>query len=639
MNQSAETQSQCSLAADTDAESCRLQAVLKQYFGHASFRQQQRDVIERAMNGHDSMVVMPTGGGKSLCYQLPAVVKALGAEGEGGAEGEEARYRGVSIVVSPLIALMEDQVTSLTVNGIGATYLNSSLSYAEVRERELKAMRGDYCMVYMAPERLMTSGGLNFLQRLEQTVGIHLIAIDEAHCISEWGHDFRPEYRMLGQLRDRFPGVPKMALTATATPVVCKDIVKQLNFHEPKIFQTGFERTNLFYEIRPKKDHFEQILRYLRANPQHEGIIYCQSRANCEKLAQKLQAHQISALPYHAGLESHLRSKHQHQFIYGDTKVICATIAFGMGIDKPDVRFVFHADLPRHIEGYYQETGRAGRDGLPADCILFYSSSDRMKIERFIAEKPSQEEQQRARWQLNQMMAFATTHRCRCIALLGYFGEEHGGDCQHCDNCKHPPTLLDESINGKKFLSTVARTEQRYGVNYIIDVLRGSMGEKVTKNHHENLSVHGIGKALSKKQWQTIADRLIEQKLLGISTDGYATVHLTELSIGFLKSDEPLMVAKIAEKNVGIRKTVTSGSLSDLPVEEGLFEKLRQMRRDLAHAEGVPPYMVFSDASLKQMAQDCPQSLDHFANISGVGAYKLEKYGKRFVDAIRLYFA
>ncbi len=619
-----------------DHSGCRLENVLKQTFGHASFRQLQRDVIERAMDGRDSMVVMPTGGGKSLCYQLPAVAKALNDEMTGVAD--ERKYRGVSIVVSPLIALMEDQVTSLTHNGIGATFLNSTLSYPEVIEREMKAMRGDYCMVYMAPERLMTGSGLNFMQRLEQSVGIHLIAIDEAHCISEWGHDFRPEYRMLGQLRDRFPGVPKMALTATATPEVCGDIVKQLNFHEPKIFQSGFERDNLFYEIRPKKDHFEQVLRYLRANPEHEGIIYCQSRAKCEKMAEKLQAHQISALAYHAGLDSAIRSENQHKFIYGQTKVICATIAFGMGIDKPDVRFVFHVDLPRHIEGYYQETGRGGRDGLPADCILFYSPGDRIQIERFISEKPSMEEQQRARRQLNQMVGFATTHQCRCVPLLGYFGEEHAGACGHCDNCKTPPTLVDEATNGKKFLSAVARTEQRFGVNYIVDVLRGSMAEKVTKNYHDKLSVHGIGNEHGKRQWQTIADRLIEAKLLGISTDGYATIHLTETSVAFMKGNEPLMVAKIIEKNVGVRKTVTSAGGSDLPVDEGLFETLRLMRRDMASDEGVPPYMVFSDASLKHMCQDCPQTLDAFANISGVGAYKLEKYGKVFVDAICAYF-
>lgn len=607
-----------------------LDQLLKQHFGHEAFRPQQRDIIDDAAAGRDVFVILPTGGGKSLCYQLPALA-------------DEA---GVTVVVSPLIALMQNQVDLLTANGIPATFLNSTLDLDELYQREQDAAAGKYRLVYMAPERLMSAPGRALLARMNVT----RFAIDEAHCISEWGHDFRPEYRMMGQLRTGFDGrfadVPIIALTATATPRVADDIVRELHLNDPAIHRGGFERANLYYEIRPKQKVVSQILDYLHENPLAEGIVYCQSRKRCDEIAGKIAEHGIAALPYHAGLDKDVRHANQHAFIFGDARVVCATIAFGMGVDKPDVRFVFHADLARHIEGYYQETGRAGRDGLPADCILFYSGGDRGKIEYFINQKETEAERQHAREQLEQVVKYCHTTGCRTTALLKHFGEVHDRPpegCGHCDNCLKPPKVIDATEDAQKLLSAVARTGQRFGISHVINVLRGSEAERVTSRGHHELSVHGIGKDQPAGHWRQLAELLIHDGQLALTADEYRTAYLTPGSKEVLRGEVKIELAqsRVAKPSSGGGErrrraaTTSPGVDPDLPIDEALFTRLRELRRDLARQQGVPPYVVFGDAALRQMAQSLPITDDAFLAVNGVGQTKLEKYGPQFLGVIR----
>ncbi len=591
-----------------------LNALLKQWFGHDSFRPTQRQVITDTLAGRDVFLVMPTGGGKSLCYQLPAVARD-----------------GVTVVISPLIALMQDQTKALADNGVACTVLNSSVEPPEITRREHAAVDGQFRLIYMAPERLMSPAGARLIEQLN----IALFAIDEAHCISEWGHDFRPEYRQLGTLRQRFRDTPIMALTATATPRVAEDIVAQLHLDNPAVYRGGFERTNLFYEVRRKDRTSDQIVRYLTDNPDHEGIIYCLSRDGTERMAQKLVQRGIRALPYHAGLPNEQRHQNQHDFVYGDCRVICATIAFGMGIDKPDVRFVIHADLPRHIEGYYQETGRAGRDGLPADCILFFSHGDRAKLEFFIEQKETEQEREHATWQLQQMINFAYTTGCRCVPLLGYFGEQYPGACGHCDNCRNPPEMQDATEDAQKLLSAVARTDQRFGLGHVIDVLRGNATEKVARYRHDDLSVFALGADLPVNHWRRVAEALMEADQLAQTTDQYPTLQLAPGSRAVLRGEADVRIVQPRVLKTK-REKPTAIPDEDLgPVDLDLFEKLRQLRRRLATEQAVPPYVVFSDASLRHMAQLQPVTPDTFAAVKGVGDHKLEKYGSIFMDAIR----
>lgn len=609
----------------TVADADHLNSLLKQHFGHDDFRPQQRAIIDDAVAGRDVFVILPTGGGKSLCYQLPAL----------------ADESGTTIVISPLIALMQNQVDLLTANGIPATFLNSTLDLDELYQREQDALAGKYRLVYMAPERLMAATGRALLSRLE----VSRFAIDEAHCISEWGHDFRPEYRMMGQLRTGFDGrfadTPLIALTATATPRVADDIVRELALRDPARHQGGFERTNLYYEIRPKQKVVPQILDYLHENPLAEGIVYCQSRKRCEEIADKIKASGVAALPYHAGLDPQVRHANQHAFIFGDARVVCATIAFGMGVDKPDVRFVFHADLARHIEGYYQETGRAGRDGLPADCILFYSGGDRAKIEFFINQKETEAEQDHARQQLEQVVKYCHTTGCRTTSLLEHFGEEHAGACGHCDNCIKPPNVVDATEDAQKLLSAVARTGQRFGTSHVINVLRGSEAERVTSRGHHELSVHGLGKHQPAGYWRQLTERLIQDGQLALSTDEFRTAFLTAESKLVLKGEVKVELAqsRVAKPSSErrVRATAVSGGGvdPDIPIDETLFATLRELRRDLARQQGVPPYVVFGDAALRQMAQSLPTNDDAFLKINGVGQTKLSRYGPQFLEAIQ----
>ena len=590
-----------------------LDALLKQHFGHNSFRAMQRQIITDALRRQDAFVLMPTGGGKSLCYQLPALLMP-----------------GVSIVVSPLIALMQDQVKALEANGVRATVLNSTVQYSQIIERQNQAAAGAFDLLYMAPERLMSDAGQRLLPRLD----VGLLAIDEAHCISEWGHDFRPEYRMLGRLRQDFPDVPIMALTATATPRVAQDIVEQLHLREPTTYRGRFERTNLYYQVRPKQKVFERVVRYLADNPDAEGIIYCLSRAATERMADKLKAKGVNALPYHAGLEKDQRAANQHEFVYGNARVIVATIAFGMGIDKPDVRFVIHADLPRNLEAYYQETGRAGRDGLEADCILFFSHADRSKIERFIEEKPSERERQLAYQLLQRMVNYAYATDCRCQKLLAYFGEQREGNCGHCDNCRLPPKIVDATEDARKLLSAVARTGQRFGILHVIDVLRGAQTQRIEQYRHHQLSVFGIGADQPAPHWRRLAEKLIHDKQLAVTGEEYPTVCLTADSKPVLRGqvNVAVTVPRVIKKAKATRTKTTEEDQS--PVDPELFAALRALRRRLADQQNVPPYVVFSDASLRGMTRRRPTSAEQFTEITGVGAHKLERYGQQFMQVI-----
>lgn len=596
----------------------RLTETLKQYFGHDTFRPMQRDIVERVCEGKDTFVVMPTGGGKSLCYQLPALMD-----------------EGTTVVISPLIALMQDQVAQLQQNGIRATLINSTLDRDEAFDRERRAIQGEYDLIYLAPERLMSTTGARLLRQLD----VSRFAIDEAHCISEWGHDFRPEYRMIGQLRDQFAGrfakTPIVALTATATPRVREDILSQLNLRDPAVYLGDFERSNLHYELRPKQNAVRQIGEYLKANPLSEGIIYCQSRRKCEELADKLRLSGVSAVPYHAGLDAAVREKNQHDFIYGEAKVVCATIAFGMGVDKPDVRFVIHADMPRSLEGYYQETGRAGRDGLAADCIFFYSGGDRGRVEHFIEQKEDEQERKHAYWQLQQVVSFAHATGCRMPQLLGYFGQEHPGACGHCDNCLSPPKLLDATVHSQKLLSAIARTDQRFGVGHVIKVLRGSKEQRLLDYGHDRLSVYGIGADQPDQYWRQLAEHLIHQGSLDTSADQFRTLHLTPDSKAILRGDRKITmpVSALGRSQRGARSSQSDESHG--PIDSELFEKLRALRKSLADEQGVPPYVVFGDKSLRQMSATKPTDDRSFLEVSGVGQTKLDKYGSVFMQCIR----
>ncbi|MGL5033606.1 MAG: DNA helicase RecQ, partial [Microcystaceae cyanobacterium] len=489
-----------------------LEEFLKHYFGYDAFRSGQRQIIEQALDSQDQLIIMPTGGGKSLCFQLPALLMP-----------------GLTIVVSPLIALMQDQVTALQDNGIGATFLNSTLNGGENRDREKAILNGEIKLLYVAPERLLSESFSDFLDQIAQRIGIDFFAIDEAHCVSEWGHDFRPNYRQLSYLRLRFPTIPVMALTATATERVRADICSQLKLKNPQIHIASFNRSNLYYEVyHESRDRFSQLLKIIENN-QGSGIVYCLSRKNVEKVAEKLQNYGIKALPYHAGLSDKERSENQTRFIRDDVQVMVATIAFGMGINKPDVRFVVHYNLPKTLESYYQESGRAGRDGENAYCGLFLNYSDIKTLEYFLEQKTDPNEQKIARQQIQQVVDYAEAMECRRTVQLSYFGEFFAGNCRQCDNCLSPHPLEDWTTEAMKFLSCVARCQQRYGMTYIIEILRGSKHHKILERGHETLSTYGIGQDHSTEEWKNLGRSLIRQGLLAQSDDGYSVLRLNEL--------------------------------------------------------------------------------------------------------------
>ena len=599
----------------------KIEHALKQYFGHESFRAGQREIIKYVLEGYDAFVLMPTGGGKSLVYQLPALLMP-----------------GLTVVISPLISLMQDQVDRLRANGIAATFVNSSLSNDERYERERAALNGRLKLLYVAPERLVNGNFLSFLDQVDRNVGLSLLAVDEAHCVSEWGHDFRPEYRQLGQLRTRYPHVPMMALTATATERVRQDILEQLRLRDPHIHIASFNRPNLYYEVRQKnKASFGELVQLLREQPDAPVIIYCQSRKSVDELSEALRHNGIRALSYHAGMTNEQRREHQSRFIRDDVSVLVATIAFGMGIGKPDVRAVIHYDLPRNLEGFYQESGRAGRDGQPAQCIIFFNHGDRAKVEFMIAQKPDEQEQRIARQQLQQVVAYGESSACRRRVLLGYFGEIlRGENCGNCDNCQRPSTTEDRTSDVLKFLFGVAKTGQRFGFRQIIDVLRGANTQKIRDYHHDQLPIYGMGKELSADEWQRIGRALLHQGLLTETTDGYPVLRLNELSLEVLRKERTVEIAAPI-KPVQKRQVKSDGTLALKPEEEELFQCLRALRKQIADELGVPPYVVFPDMSLRHMAQQRPQSRSQFAQIPGVGSNKLAAYFTPFTDEIRDY--
>ncbi len=585
-------------------------APLQRYFGYSSFRPMQKEAIDSVLSRRDTFVLMPTGGGKSLCYQLPALL-----------------IDGVTLVVSPLIALMKDQVDALTESGIPATFLNSSISAGESSKRLSRLFKGEYRLLYLAPERLLSEGFLEIVQKLP----IALIAVDEAHCISEWGHDFRPEYRKLKDARRVFPDIPVVALTATATEQVQRDILKQLQMRDPAIFTASFVRENLYYEVRQKQESYQQILGYIRSRPGDAGIVYCATRNSVESLAERLRNDGVAAAAYHAGIAAKQRDLRQDHFLRDDITVMVATIAFGMGIDKPNIRFVIHYDLPRNIEGYYQETGRAGRDGLSSDCILFYSYGDKMKIDHFIEEK-SPHRREIARAQLMKVIEYAESTVCRHRMVAEYFGESYPRDhCGRCDNCTKPIEQVDATVMAQKFLSAVRRTGERFGAGYVVDVLCGSENARILQNRHSNLSVFGIGKDRSKKEWMSLARALVS---MGYLAQGeYNVLRLTPKSADVLRDGEKVFMRPVAPPS---KKTRTRRE--PVPASDGgLFTRLRSLRKRLADALDVPPYIIFSDASLHEMANARPTTLDEFMAISGVGERKLAQYGEQFVEEVIAY--
>ena len=596
-----------------------LETALKHHFGYDQFRPGQRPVIEAVLKNQDALVIMPTGGGKSLCYQLPALLKL-----------------GVMVVVSPLIALMQDQVESLTDNGVAATCLNSSLDYNTIRQREAELLAGHIKLLYVSPERLVSAGFFGLLERLIQTVGVSGFAIDEAHCVSEWGHDFRPEYRQLSVLREKFSQIEVMGLTATATERVRQDIVQQLRLRDPLIQVSSFNRPNLFYEVRPKgRDGYGDLLRQVKQT-QGSGIIYCLSRKRVDELAQRLTADGESILPYHAGLADDTRRDNQTRFIRDDVRLMVATVAFGMGINKPDVRFVIHYDIPRNIEGYYQESGRAGRDGEAAHCTLYLAYGDVATADYLIGQKPDADEQRIARQQLRQMVDYAETTVCRRRVQLSYFGELLEGLCHHCDNCTNPPPVEDWTLEAQKFLSCVARCQERFGMAHIIDVLRGSKKQKVMDLRHDQLSTHGIGKDRSVDEWRLLGRSLLHQRLVDETTDGYPVLKLNAASWQVLRKQIAVAVAVPKDFAPG---PAAASTLDDTPEVAQLLTVLKALRKTLADQQSVPPYVVFPESALRQMAQTRPQTLEAFSQVSGVGSRKLAQYGEVFTDAIRQFCA
>ena len=590
--------------------------LLKQYFGFASFRPLQEEIIQDSLAGRDVFALLPTGGGKSLCFQLPALVRP-----------------GLTVVVSPLIALMKDQVDALQSSGIAATFLNSSLAAGESRARLRGLHQNEYRLLYVAPERLMLSGFLEDLLRWH----VNLFAIDEAHCISEWGHDFRPEYRQIAQLRHRFPEVPFMALTATATDRVREDIVTHLSLRDPARYVASFNRPNLTYRVIPKNKPFDQLLEFLRARRRESGIVYCLSRKGVESVAERLSEHGIQAKPYHAGLTPKQRGEHQELFLRDNVRVICATIAFGMGINKPNVRFVVHYDLPKNIEGYYQETGRAGRDGLPGECLLLFSPGDAVKQTTFIDEKPNPQERKIAREQLQQIIHYAESANCRRAELLDYFSETQAEEnCGACDNCLNPRETFDGTIAAQKLLSCVYRIREKsgfsVGLNHVVEVLTGADTEKIRQWEHTSLSTYGIGREHARPEWAAIGRELVRLGFLRQTTEKFSTLELTSAGAALLKQRTKVTLTKPA-----IAPATKAQSVGEITCDEGLFERLRALRKTLADERDVPAYIIFSDVALRQMARNYPATEREFERISGVGEKKLREFGALFLGEIASY--
>ena len=593
--------------------------ILRSVFGFEAFRGEQAAIVDHVVGGGDALVLMPTGGGKSLCYQVPALCRP-----------------GTAVVVSPLIALMRDQVEALRQLGIRAAALNSSLAPGEAIhvERELEA--GELDLVYVAPERLLTRTFLALLERCR----LALFAIDEAHCVSQWGHDFRPEYRQLAVLHERFPAVPRLALTATADVPTRRDILEQLKLTGSRVFVASFDRPNIRYRIQPKVNPRRQLKAFVEGEHKGEaGIVYVQTRAKAEETARWLADQGVAALPYHAGLDSALRARNQERFLKDEGVVMVATIAFGMGIDKPDVRFVAHLDLPKSIEAYYQETGRAGRDGLPSDAWMVYGLDDLVRQRQFIEQSAAPDAQKRIeRRKLEALLGLCEATRCRRQVLLGYFGENLPEPCGNCDTCLEPPESFDATEAARKALSCVYRTGQIFGAQHVIDVLLGGDTERVRKFRHQRLSTYGIGGDLSREEWRSIFRQLVAQDLLAVDVEGHGGLRLGPAARPVLRGEQVVelrreLLRKPPAAGDAQGRTRRSVAFGD-PAAEGLFQALRAKRLALAKAQGVPPYVIFHDSTLAEMACARPRHLHQFAALSGVGQAKLERYGEDFLAVI-----
>jgi len=603
---------------DNNGTGRHAEEILKSVFGYSSFRDNQKEVIQSVLSGRDVFTAIPTGGGKSLCYQIPGLM-----------------LEGLTVVISPLIALMKDQVDDAAAKGIPAAFLNSSLESEEISRIYSGLYRKEIKILYVSPERLAVEGYLDKLRDFD----VSFFAVDEAHCLSEWGHDFRPDYLILSRIRDSFPGVPIAAFTATATEKVQDDIIRILKLKTPFVVRASFDRKELYYRVRPKTEVLSQISSFIKDHPDEPGIVYRLSRKDTEKTAAYLKDRGIKALHYHAGISKEKRGRTQELFNNDEIDVIVATIAFGMGINKNNIRYIIHGDLPKSMEGYYQETGRAGRDGLDSTCVLFFGPGDIVRQRYFIDQITDPKEREKSSENLNRIVRFATVNLCRRKQILEYFNEEHNGKCGNCDVCNDAAGKIDATVDAQKVLSAMARTKEGFGINYIIDIVRGADTEKIRSRNHQNLKTYGAGKEKSTTWWRGIVNELIGQQMIYRNTEHYNVLCMTESGRRILLGEDLFFISETSAVEKLEKKTSPALFGRTGPIDKALVKRLKNLRTEIARENNVPPYIVFSDKTLCEMAAVKPETSEEFLAVSGVGEKKLEAYGPRFLALIREYTA